>query len=69
MSRLAWMVAGLVALLSGGCAVYGSAETTTFSSDGETARITAESWEGSVACGPGIGQSPCTAASIHRQVR
>lgn len=69
MTRLAWAIAMASAFLSGGCAVYGSAETATVHVQGDTARVTADRWEGSVACGPGLGQTPCAAGSVREGIR
>ena len=67
--HFAWAVAGLLALMSAGCAVYGSAGASRFAVDGETGRVTADTWEGSVACGAAHGQPPCAAASVHERIR
>ncbi|MBZ6077848.1 hypothetical protein [Microvirga puerhi] len=69
MIRLGWFVVGAIALLLGGCAVYGAAETTTVHIQGDQTRVTADRWEGAVACGPGTGQSPCSASSVREGIR
>ncbi|MGO4570492.1 hypothetical protein [Microvirga sp. 2TAF3] len=69
MTRFALVIAGTMALLSAGCAVYGSAETATFNVQGDTGRVTADRWEGTVVCGPASGQAPCAAESIRERIR
>lgn len=69
MKRLAWAIAGIVALLSGGCAVYGTAESATVHVQGDRAQVTADRWEGGVACGPGMGNTPCGAGSVREMIR
>ncbi|MCB8819570.1 hypothetical protein [Microvirga rosea] len=69
MIRLGWLFAGAVALLSSGCAVYGTAETATVQVQGDRAHVTADRWEGTVACGPGMGATPCAAGSVREGLR
>ncbi|AWM88603.1 hypothetical protein [Microvirga sp. 17 mud 1-3] len=69
MARLGWVAAGLLALLVGGCAVYGSAETATVQVQGDRMHVRADRWEGSVACGPGLGERPCSAGSMREGIR
>lgn len=69
MTRPGWIAAGLLALLVGGCAVYGLAETATFQIEGDTARVTADRWEGGIACGPGVAAGPCAAGSVREGIR
>jgi hypothetical protein len=67
--RLFALVLGLAcALLSAGCAVYGSAETTTVTVEGDTARVKANRWEGAVECGPAAGGAPCSASSRRERI-
>jgi hypothetical protein len=67
--HFARVLAGLLALMSAGCAVYGSAGASRFAVDGDTGRVSADTWEGTVACGTAPGQPPCAAASVHERIR